>query len=224
MKPGNAGGGKDPDFWRAFEGGEVKVIGKSLQTSARAWLSFAPRSPLSRRQGLCGALRRGPRGGHQAAGKPWPRVERTAASSEPDDPPARSMKRSPASFRPRLSSDCVASAIVSLLMRRWRRNDPCTCPACVPRGLFSFTREYQGIVDKPLSRQIPCNRHDLQRINFGTIHRSSNARLRSRSNQSSKASQDERGNSEETEFAHWNLLPSSLSNYPHPSAAVLPAM
>ena len=24
---GNAGGGKDPDFWRAFEDGEVKVIG-----------------------------------------------------------------------------------------------------------------------------------------------------------------------------------------------------
>ena len=27
MKPGNAGGGKDPDFWRAFEDGEVEVIG-----------------------------------------------------------------------------------------------------------------------------------------------------------------------------------------------------
>jgi hypothetical protein len=27
MKPGNAGGGKDPDFWCAFEDGEVKVIG-----------------------------------------------------------------------------------------------------------------------------------------------------------------------------------------------------
>ena len=35
MKPGNAGGGKDPDFWRAFEDGEVKVIGKSLQTPIR---------------------------------------------------------------------------------------------------------------------------------------------------------------------------------------------
>ena len=35
MKPGNAGGGKDPDFWRAFEEGEVKVIGKSLQTPTR---------------------------------------------------------------------------------------------------------------------------------------------------------------------------------------------
>jgi RNA-directed DNA polymerase len=32
LKPGNAGGGKDPDFWRAFEDGEVKVIGESLQT------------------------------------------------------------------------------------------------------------------------------------------------------------------------------------------------
>jgi hypothetical protein len=26
-KPGNAGGGKDPDFWNAFEGGEDRVIG-----------------------------------------------------------------------------------------------------------------------------------------------------------------------------------------------------
>ena len=26
-KPGNAGGAKDPDFWCAFEVGEVKVIG-----------------------------------------------------------------------------------------------------------------------------------------------------------------------------------------------------
>ena len=27
LKPGNAGGGKDPDFWCAFEDGEVTVIG-----------------------------------------------------------------------------------------------------------------------------------------------------------------------------------------------------
>ena len=27
MKPGNAGGAKDPDFWHAFEEGKVKVIG-----------------------------------------------------------------------------------------------------------------------------------------------------------------------------------------------------
>jgi hypothetical protein len=27
LKPGNASGGKDPDFWCAFEEGEVKVIG-----------------------------------------------------------------------------------------------------------------------------------------------------------------------------------------------------
>jgi hypothetical protein len=32
LRPGNAGGGKDPDFWCAFEDGEVKVIGKCLQT------------------------------------------------------------------------------------------------------------------------------------------------------------------------------------------------
>jgi hypothetical protein len=27
MKPGNSGGGKDPDFWSAFEDGEDRVIG-----------------------------------------------------------------------------------------------------------------------------------------------------------------------------------------------------
>jgi hypothetical protein len=27
MKPGNSGGGKDPDFWNAFEDGEDQVIG-----------------------------------------------------------------------------------------------------------------------------------------------------------------------------------------------------
>jgi hypothetical protein len=27
LKPGNAGGGKDPDFWCAFDDGEVGVIG-----------------------------------------------------------------------------------------------------------------------------------------------------------------------------------------------------
>ena len=27
LKPGNAGGGKDPDFWCAFEDGEERVIG-----------------------------------------------------------------------------------------------------------------------------------------------------------------------------------------------------
>jgi hypothetical protein len=27
LKPGNAGGGKDPDFWCAFEDGKVVVIG-----------------------------------------------------------------------------------------------------------------------------------------------------------------------------------------------------
>ncbi len=27
MRPGNAGRGKGPDFWCAFEAGEVKVIG-----------------------------------------------------------------------------------------------------------------------------------------------------------------------------------------------------
>jgi hypothetical protein len=26
-RPGNAGGGKDPDFWYAFDDGEVRVIG-----------------------------------------------------------------------------------------------------------------------------------------------------------------------------------------------------
>ena len=27
LRPGNAGGAKDPDFWRAFEDGEGQVIG-----------------------------------------------------------------------------------------------------------------------------------------------------------------------------------------------------
>ena len=27
LRPGNAGGGKDPDFWYAFEEGKVTVIG-----------------------------------------------------------------------------------------------------------------------------------------------------------------------------------------------------
>jgi hypothetical protein len=27
LRPGNAGGGKGPDFWRAFEVGKVRVIG-----------------------------------------------------------------------------------------------------------------------------------------------------------------------------------------------------
>jgi hypothetical protein len=27
LKPGNSGGGKDPDFWCAFDDGEVPVIG-----------------------------------------------------------------------------------------------------------------------------------------------------------------------------------------------------
>jgi hypothetical protein len=39
---------------------------------------------------------------------------------------------------------------------------------------------YQGIIDEVFSRQIPCNRHDLQHINLGTIHRSSNARPQAR--------------------------------------------
>jgi hypothetical protein len=32
LKPGNAGGGKDPDFWYAFEEGKVKVIGDEPAT------------------------------------------------------------------------------------------------------------------------------------------------------------------------------------------------
>ena len=32
MRLGNAGGAKDPDFWCAFEDGEVAVIGESLKT------------------------------------------------------------------------------------------------------------------------------------------------------------------------------------------------
>ena len=35
MKPGNAGGGKDPDFWCAFEDGEVKVIGDEPENTIK---------------------------------------------------------------------------------------------------------------------------------------------------------------------------------------------
>ena len=47
VEPGNAGGGKDPDFWRAFEEGEVKVIGKSLQTPTTPKTSERRRVPAS---------------------------------------------------------------------------------------------------------------------------------------------------------------------------------
>jgi len=33
-KPGNSGGGKTPDFWRAFEGGEDRVIGDEPANTA----------------------------------------------------------------------------------------------------------------------------------------------------------------------------------------------
>jgi hypothetical protein len=32
MKPGNSGGGKDPDFWSAFDDGEDRVIGDEPAT------------------------------------------------------------------------------------------------------------------------------------------------------------------------------------------------
>ena len=35
MKPGNAGGGKDPDFWYAFEEGKVKVIGDEPENTIK---------------------------------------------------------------------------------------------------------------------------------------------------------------------------------------------
>ena len=35
LKPGNAGGGKDPDFWCASEEGEVKVIGDEPDNTDR---------------------------------------------------------------------------------------------------------------------------------------------------------------------------------------------
>jgi hypothetical protein len=33
LRPGNAGGGKGPDFWCASEDGEGMVIGESLQNT-----------------------------------------------------------------------------------------------------------------------------------------------------------------------------------------------
>ena len=35
LKPGNAGGGKDPDFWCAFEDGEVVVIGDEPENTIK---------------------------------------------------------------------------------------------------------------------------------------------------------------------------------------------
>jgi hypothetical protein len=34
-KPGNSGGGKDPDFWHAFEDGEDQVIGDEPCNTAK---------------------------------------------------------------------------------------------------------------------------------------------------------------------------------------------
>ena len=66
LRPGNAGGGKDPDFWCASEDGEGMVIGESLQTpdvSGPVRRSSAAmrrrRPPLTRRRSRAslGALR-----------------------------------------------------------------------------------------------------------------------------------------------------------------------
>src|SRR6516225_6394712 len=62
----------------------------------------------------------------------------------------------------------------------------------------------QGVVHKPLGRQIPGTRHHLHHIHPGNSRRSGNARLSSGGNPSAKAGQDH-SNSEETEFAHWIL-------------------
>jgi hypothetical protein len=35
LKPGNAGGGKDPDFWCAFEDGKVVVIGDEPENTIK---------------------------------------------------------------------------------------------------------------------------------------------------------------------------------------------
>src|SRR3954447_13719771 len=43
LRPGNTGGGKDPDFWRAFDGGEDEVIGFGLQTPPVAKVGLEPR-------------------------------------------------------------------------------------------------------------------------------------------------------------------------------------
>jgi hypothetical protein len=37
LRPGNAGGGKDPDFWCAFEDGEVAVIGDEPANTIKRW-------------------------------------------------------------------------------------------------------------------------------------------------------------------------------------------
>ena len=35
LKPGNSGGGKDPDFWNAFEDGEDQVIGDEPRNTGK---------------------------------------------------------------------------------------------------------------------------------------------------------------------------------------------
>jgi hypothetical protein len=50
LRPGNAGGGKDPDFWCAFEDGEAKVIGESLQTPTMIQVHHPRRLPCARSQ------------------------------------------------------------------------------------------------------------------------------------------------------------------------------
>ena len=52
LKPGNAGGGKDPDFWCAFEDGEIRVIGGEPRKPEK--VRTLPEKAVSRSQGETG--------------------------------------------------------------------------------------------------------------------------------------------------------------------------
>ena len=59
LKPGNAGGGKDPDLWCAFEDGEVVVIGdepyNTIKDRRRPNCCIAGRRRVTHRaQAACG--------------------------------------------------------------------------------------------------------------------------------------------------------------------------
>src|SRR3954464_13564037 len=70
LRPGNAGGGKDPDFWRAFDGGEDEVIGGEPANTRTD--PEPPEEAVSQGEGGAGlpllpALRQDPSRGHPAA-------------------------------------------------------------------------------------------------------------------------------------------------------------
>jgi hypothetical protein len=54
VEAGNAGGGKDPDFWGAFEEGEVKVIAPTIIRVLQRKLYREAKDELTPREDACG--------------------------------------------------------------------------------------------------------------------------------------------------------------------------